>query len=108
MQKGKSQPELPSTKGFAYMQLEHFGLKELLLRISKLQEFYPEIEFERLVSETLQVIALLVILQLYSFEVVGTDFFARSMNPNRNRRGILRANNHPTCHEFLPHPCLDR
>ena len=33
MQKGKSQPELPSTKGFAYIQLEHFGLKELLLRI---------------------------------------------------------------------------
>ena len=88
--------------------MEHFGLKELLLRISKLQEFYPEIECERLVSETLQVIALLATLQLDSFEVVGTDFLARSMNPNRNRQAILRANNHPTYHEFLPHPYPDR
>ena len=88
--------------------MEHFGLKELLLRISKLQEFYPEMEFERLVSETLQVIALLATLQLDPFEVVGTDFLARSMNPNRNRQAILRANNHPTYHEFLPHPYPDR
>ena len=58
--------------------------------------------------ESRQVIDLLVIFQLDSIEVVGTDFLARSMNPNRNRRGILRANNHPTYREFLPHPCLDR
>ena len=58
--------------------------------------------------ETRQVIDLLVILQLDSIEVVGTDSLARSMNPNRNRRAILQVNNHPTYHEFLPHPCLDR
>ena len=58
--------------------------------------------------ETRKVIDLLVILQLDSFEVVGTDSLARSMNPNRNRQAILRANNHPTYHEFLPHPYLDR
>ena len=55
-----------------------------------------------------QLIALLVFLRVDSFEVVGTDFLARSMNPNRNRRGILQADSHPTYHEFLPHPCLDR
>ena len=51
---------------------------------------------------------LLVILRPDSFEGVETDFLARSMNPNRNRRGILRADSHPTYHEFLPHPYLDR
>ena len=65
-------------------------------------------ESKRVVTQFRQVIVLLVVLRVDSFEVVETDFLVRSMNPNLNMQEILRASNHRACHEFHLRPCLDQ